>query len=82
VKTPEQASKPKANRSTLELAPQLVAELNEFALNNRIVSRADAIRYLLRFALSQSPSLPKPPFLGARIHIDAMGNVVGWSGDL
>jgi len=72
----------KPNRSTLELHPDLVAELNEFALRNRMVSRADAIRYLLRHALSHTPALEDPPFIGGRAMVDALGNFAGWTVDL
>ena len=72
----------KPNRSTLELHPDFVAQLNEFALTSRMVSRADAIRFLLRYALDQTPCLPESPFLGGRAMVDPLGNFTGWTTDL
>jgi hypothetical protein len=72
----------KPNRSTLELHPDFVAQLNEFALTNRMVSRVDAIRFLLRYALEQIPPLPAPPFIGGRAMVDPLGNFGGWTTDL
>lgn len=70
------------DRSALKLDLRLVTELSEFALENRMISRADAIRYLLRQTLAQAPKLPKPPFLGARAQTDALGNFEFWTRDL
>ena len=79
---PRNPQKIKTNRSTVELLPDLIAELNEFALQNRMLTRVDAIRYLLRYALTKDPKLPPPAFTGARAVIDLMGNFSGWSADL